>query len=689
MRRTTSLLCTAALAAVALAATAFAPAPPTTATTAPAVTARVPEVRVEVGDDGTVHRTIDGRSDRFGLAPDDDLRTLAAWRDRVRRTVEARGLTTASAMDECGDGCEEPPGSEVWTSVETTGDLDGDGTGDVLVLEAGYDGDSWTSFTAARSGADGHELWTSQDAGVGFVAAVPDVDGDGLVDLVSLLWTQGMGGVGTCTLHLSCRYTESLTDSLDFTVVRGVTGDVVGSHAVTSTYEFAYEDAGIASPAGFAGTEEYRVDVEDGFFGFSLVDLDGDGTHQLVHESFDATFTRRFTGTINDTPMGWADAFAWHTVEELGGEVVVADLVTGATETLVTLADAIPYVSVIARADGHRLLVDVLPEYGEEYGGCVFVDPAGGDCARDHGLPTSGANGAAPTRTLYGPDLEPVWEVPMPDWSFVVYGAGTDLDGDGVEDLFDLRIDAAGEFFEDIVVAVDGATGEDLWTADATFVAAAGDTLVGGRFRHDEQVAVDAVIVDPATGQVLAERELVTLPAWEETPDTVTFGGVWFALVPLTGDDLDVLAEAYVGEYEAEEVCEVWEEPNGDTSEWCYLEPGELISEDGQLRGVDGRDLRDLVSLSDPSFWLFDVPDLDGGDAELLGMQVGEGPEVVRALRLDGTPLWELASPQHFAGLLGTPAGTADVLVVDDAAGTFGVRDGADLGVRWEVALPG
>lgn len=692
LRRSTTGLVAAALAGSLV---AFAPAP---APAAPAPT--VPAVDAVLTADGTWVRTVAGMSDRFGFAPGDDLRDPMTWFERSRRISAANGLETVSAVDgECVDGCEEAGAIldvvvETWSYSTPTADLDGDGTDEVLVMEATFSEESVTSTTTARSGADGSVLWSSTDGGLAFVGSIPDLDGDGMTDLVGGFWGFGIAdGYGCMTpLGLSCTSSADMTEVLSITAFRGVDAAEIGSYAVEGSAVFEYEDTTIGTPTGRTGREELRVTIDNGFFGLGVIDLDGDGTVQFVHETYDATFTQRVDGTINDTPLGYADAVLVDTTEDLGGTIELVDIAAGTSQTLVAFDNAIPFGQAVGGADGDRLLVDLLPDAGTVRQGCLVVDPLVADCRDD--LPGTAPNEATATRTLYGADLEKVWEVPLSETSFWVFGAGADLDGDGVEDLLEFGYDA--DTWEDTIAAVSGATGEMLWTTPASVLVADGDRMVGARMSFMEDVAVDGLVVDPMTGAVISERRLVeqSFDEPDEGQEIIMSGYVGLMVTPLTAGSLDLVAESGMSTYAVEEYCETWEDPDGTTYEECWWEAGEELSSEAEMVGVEGADLTELFRMDDPSLLLLDVGEYDGDDstAELIVLEVEDAGwfsfgGTVRALRLDTSTLWELADPLFASGPVHNADGTVDVLVDDDEAATISVRDGRDLATRWSISI--
>lgn len=692
----TTLAAVIATGLLATAATAFTPAPDTPPTR---TTATTPDVEVVVDEHGTT-RTVNGLSDRFGFAPGDDLRDPLVWFERSRRVIEAQGLDTTAATDgECTGGCSaDHDGPSSFTFVEAIGDLDGDGTDEVLATDVVLGDGDVTSTATARSGADGTVLWRTADEGLLFVSSVPDLDGDGLDDLLGGTFSGFFALTHDCAtpLGLSCAAGEEGKFTLDLVGYRGIDGSRLGNHTTTERFTFQQRETLVPTGIGRAGDSTFEVTVEDGFFGLAIVDLDGDGRHQLVHERYDATFTQRATGTVNDTPAGFADVVVERTTDDVAGAIVLADLVTGVVTPIVEVADALPYGWVVQRSDGDLLAVDVLPEFGDVGTACVDVDPAPARCEDVPGAVTAGANDAEPTRTLYGRDLAPVWQTAVPSSSFFLHGAGADATGDGVEDLFDLRFD--GETFEDAVTLVDGATGTDVWSAAASVLEVDGDRVIGSRVEFGEELTATGLVLDAATGAMRAERELVGVTLFEEDEDEVdsfTFGSLSLVIDELTAGSTDVLADVRLTSYAFEEECEVVEGPDGSDEESCTFAFGDVLREEADLRVVEGPDLTDVLRLQDPSFLLLDVVELDGdGAVELLGARLVAADfllrlEDVRAIRLDGSQVWQLPDTERLVDVVDTADGTADVLTFDvgDEAGRVRVLDGADLTPRWAASV--
>lgn len=668
---------------------AFAPA-----TAAAPMSGSAPEVEVVQAADGSPVRTVEGMTDRFGFAPGDDLRDPLTWFARARRVAAAAGFETGSAVDgECIDGCDEGEGSEeTYAFSYPVEDLDGDGTDEILSMRVTFGAEEITSTVTARSGADGTELWTSTDAGLAFVGTVPDLDGDGLVDLLGGSFEFDAAFTGGCVvpLGLSCAFGETFTEVVDLTAYRGTDASSLGSYSVDGTYSFEYEDTSLPTISGRTGSEELRVTVDDGFFGVGLVDLDGDGVHQLVHETFDATFTQRIAGTVNDTPIGYADAVVVETAEQLGGTLELVDVVGGTSETVVVLDGVLPIATVVPGPHGDRLLVDQLPELGTARQGCLFVDPAPGGCSD---LPAPGSNDAAPTRALYDGDLQKLWEVPMAPESWFVYPVGGDLDGDGVDDLFELGADQ--ETWDDTVTGISGATGATLWTADASLLELDGDRLVGARVTFFDEIAVDALVAEAGTGAVVAERRIVETTFGDEGgEDTFGFASLGLWVTPVTAGSTDLVAEFASALYTVEEYCETYEDPDGTVHEECWYEEGELLSSEAATSIVEGSDLSDLLAVDDPAFAILDVAEYDGdaAAAELVLLDVDAAGDVavggtIRAVRLDQSLLWELADPLWASGRVARGDGTNDVVVEDFSTGEVSVRAGRDLAVRWRAVV--
>jgi hypothetical protein len=722
-------LSTVAAATAAVMALGFAPAPaaldvarpaPGSATTTARHLTGVPTsnlgVMIRADEGGTVDRASFERG-LAGMADGTSMLDRRARRDGLRTLLEdggAQALAPALCRDGCGgeegeSGVEEPWEPESYsysyTDVYPIADVDGDGTDDLarVSYEYSYDTDTDTeterSDVAALAGSDGAQLW-SLDGVSGYLAVTPDVDGDGLADLAAVEFDYEGSFSEECTPD-GCTFSSEFRDVMTFSFLRGRDGAALGSTEVESTfgyteseansgngvtfdegYSYRYYDTGLITELAFVGTgTDARllvgtISLEDSYsYASSGVDL-------VVTDISTVDAEERFAVDsavrVVDPRTGAATSLADSATD---GKISLPRA-TGDDSILVTRFDAVddqrasscPHVAGVAGCDGEVSLDDITDE------------------------PMQPERDA--TIAMLELDGTERWEMPAHELSFVVVPARGDLDGDGVGDLLDLAYD---EDYNDIVIAISGADGTDLWTSEFMYGRAIGDTVVGVAVRYeDDTVELDAVTVDASTGVILARRMLTVLfEQSDEQPNdgttdeptegdsfVMTFVGVdW---VSLDGDGLDLLVERFVIEFAfVGEFCETSEdEETGDTYEYCYYEyEGTVVEAD--VAGYDGATLDSVFIRDAIDAYLIAAVDLEGdGPVELLLGSYDEATETyaITAERLDGSTLWTLSPEVDLVGVLRRADGGADIVIHDWMAETTDVRDGVSLAVRFSVS---
>lgn len=201
-----------------------------------------------------------------------------------------------------------PPGPQLYdfgTSIAGLGDVDGDGLGDFVVGQPGhlYSSVKYPGYAYLYSGGTGTLLRTFSASGgtassIGYgvaVAAVPDVDGDGLTD-IAVTWIQYLSGLNGfvrvyssasgALIHSFAPVTNELTEfGRDVAGVADLDGDglgelLIGDPGRNRAYLYSAEDGvlirELQSPSAQANQQfGYSVDASG--------DVDGDGlADQLV-----------------------------------------------------------------------------------------------------------------------------------------------------------------------------------------------------------------------------------------------------------------------------------------------------------------------------------------------------------------------------------------------------------------------
>lgn len=335
-------------------------------------------------------------------------------------------------------------------------DLDGDGDDETVVF-VWEDG---AGRYEVRDATSGDIAWTL-DAGELYSAfAVPDVDGDGGRDLFGYDLTDVTVEKHSDCDDSGCEETRDVTGTWRLKMVRGSDGSPLWSTTFPYERHERYVDRETATATGTSS--EWRDERDSvnaawqlGLPWGSVVDFDRDGRGDLlidlvdehwaqVRESSSAfgvvrsdTVTDELSHTSRSQIRSIDDTVLW----EVGG----------------TDADAATVLDPIGDADGDGwgdVLVTV--RTGGVYGQRCLDAAGAGDCRT-----TQNESSAVSVGVMSGPDGERLWDTEIEGFS--ARSLGLDVNGDGGQEV----VSWTGAGF----VILDGATGEELWSADLGYPA--------------------------------------------------------------------------------------------------------------------------------------------------------------------------------------------------------------------------
>jgi hypothetical protein len=258
------------------------------------------------GEDGSVVRRLEGESEdgvSFYAALPDGSGGLLRTRHRIgEHAVSCSSNPISSSCTDAGgafgtdllgmDGrtfaTRWADEGEGYREAQVTPDLDGDGIADLL--ELGFDDEAWTSTSVLRSGADGALRWTAPDTDDWrYPVAYADLDGSGGLDLVTVgfVYDDGWG--------------------VRVDRIAGATGDLLATSTI-SVGQSAMEEPAPPAPDPLGAGWLFGPDEDEWQWSFELLavgvglagDLDGDDGQDLG-----LTLYRYFESSTGESEESW------------------------------------------------------------------------------------------------------------------------------------------------------------------------------------------------------------------------------------------------------------------------------------------------------------------------------------------------------------------------------------------------
>ncbi|MBW3662532.1 MAG: hypothetical protein KY469_05465 [Actinobacteria bacterium] len=708
MRHARSTSISAVLVTVALAASTlgFATAPRSSAEGdggAPSVTAprrsATPAVATLAGADG-VERDRGGRaSARAVLGQVDDLRAVSAPGEAARTHVDALMGRPPTATPEENDVADSDsdftPVPASWRFARPVPDLDGDGIDDVL--DQSFDADSGEYAIVARRGTDGAELWSllATDSADVLSEVVPDLTGDGASDL--LIWDITFGDYG-------CEDENCDTWYADFTWSVRVRDGRTGAAAWTTTYPGSYRDAFVyeEGESTWGNTYDYRSEFEaDNYWVVPLVadDHDGDGVRDLI---------------VNQIDFIGAEDRQYATYEEplpIREEGTSRSIDVHATVSLVGGSDGESFWERTAEgADGDAVAVpfgDAVGSGTDELLWLRFGHPTGDASCRYLDVlvvneqldctDTLVEEWTTTAELLDGDARATAWSYTVtdgPEQFTWILPAEADLDGDGSDDLFEIVDSFDFDSWESstTITPRSGADASALWSAvtEWGFPIAVG-SLDGG-------AGQDVLIADSSF--VETEEDWFTRTSLHRL-DGAT--GTELLTTTHDSDDLDGSGGTFTGLFLGQDL-------DGDGGEDLWLSSYTINFDTG---AETSRDLVESLATGEQVYllesagdrWVWDLTDLDAdGDAEVVQVDLvstrvrlwDEWTRVPVALDVSahqhdsGAALWALPRLDYWDDSLATGSDVdgvpgSDLIEARAASDPAGVtlRHGATADVLW------
>lgn len=471
---------------------------------------------------------------------------VSAERDLLERAWGTRVVDPAAAVRDrvaAANHGDHAPDAGTDLLPVASADLNADGRTDTVYVEAVFDtrsGEALASEIHALDGSSGAELWVAPAGDAWSFLAVPsgDLDGDGGGDLLfTEFHVDAAEPVEACAAFLACVDAQRLRYRWIVRAVVGATGDELWSRTSPgssgSAGEFAYAVLAVEDADAYTATNALVVPIPTG-------DHDGDGARDLVVQELDVTGVR-------SVQLATAVAASASTYEDVPLVATRADLTRGSDGASLFRRenDAEPYGAALvpvgdAVGDGTPDLLWQDPSVTPGPVVCASTLPTGSRCSY-------ASRTTLDAEMLDGATLATAWSGTFGDAQtrLASFDApGEDFTGDGRADLLlretidgALRVDAvsgadgalawsrSAEYWDLIapIGAVGGSPGTDL-----LFAAVAYDYFTG-----DATVTLDRV--DGAGGQTL----LSTAPVIPSPPT-----GFVDAYVYVAGDvDADGVAD--------------------------------------------------------------------------------------------------------------------------------------------------
>ena len=209
--------------------------------------------------------------------------------------------------------------SDAVYSVRDLGDVNGDGTHDVLAA-VGDNVDVLYCYSGGSSPPTGDVLW-SYAPGVSLYACgvLPDVTGDGVNEALAVLWTTG-GGAVRCRNGASGADVWTSTAVGDYGMMVDTLEDVTGdgkAEVIVSSWENA-----VIVLSGADGSQVWKTTVGtlnggDVWTARAIDDLDGDGLQDVIAGSFD-TYVYAMSGVNGAILWRFATGNRVYTVMPVG-----------------------------------------------------------------------------------------------------------------------------------------------------------------------------------------------------------------------------------------------------------------------------------------------------------------------------------------------------------------------------------